>query len=164
MHLEHFETLQKIIMEGRWKIDVEAGTVIKSRGKQATSIESHGYFQIMTTYQRKDYRFYLHQIIAVAAGLNPVGKTINHIDGNKRNNRIENLEVVTLSENVKHAHSTGLHAVGENMANAKLSSDAVYTIRKMYADGVQQKKLAEMFNVCSGTVHCIVKRKRWKHI
>lgn len=51
-----------------------------------------------------------HRLIALAFISNPEGKPqINHIDGNKRNNKISNLEWVTQSENVKHSYLTGLN-------------------------------------------------------
>ena len=52
---------------------------------------------------------YVHRLVAQKYIPNPEGKTmINHIDGNKQNNNINNLEWVTIQENLKHARETGL--------------------------------------------------------
>lgn len=56
-----------------------------------------------------NHTYYIHRLVAKAFIPNPQSKPcINHIDGNKENNRIDNLEWVTYSENNKHAYKMGL--------------------------------------------------------
>lgn len=69
----------------------------------------HGYLLVSITLNKKSKNKYIHRLVAEAFIVKPKGKTqINHIDGVKANNRVENLEWCTGSENNIHAYKTGL--------------------------------------------------------
>lgn len=62
----------------------------------------------------------VHRLVANAFIPNPQMKTqVNHLDGNKRNNHVNNLEWVTASENMKHAFDTGLSKPSRGMLGRK---------------------------------------------
>lgn len=86
------------------------GTIIKPNGRQARqSNHSLGYLSVGITIDGKVKVMKSHRVIAMAWIENPQNKaTVNHIDGNKKNNRADNLEWLTLSENHLHAWRTGL--------------------------------------------------------
>ena len=87
---------------------------------------------------------------------------INHINGDKRDNRIENLELVTPSENIKHAFATGLHSTaGERHPGAKLSEDDVREIR---ASSGRSSDLAKRYGVTRCTVNQVRRRQTWRHV
>lgn len=71
--------------------------------------DSKGYLRIRVTINRQKLTFKVHREVAKAFIPNPENKPqVNHIDGNKENNAIENLEWVTNKENAQHAFATGL--------------------------------------------------------
>ncbi len=108
----------------------------------------------------------IHRLIATAFIPNPKNKPeVNHIDGNKTNNEISNLEWVTSSENKIHARDTGLvkYAKGENTANAKLTTEQVRWIRRLKGK-VTNTLLAEIYGVNQSTISLIINYKKWKHI
>ncbi len=65
------------------------------------------YISILLTKDKKGYRRYLHRLVAKAFIPNEK-EQVNHKDGNKLNNHVDNLEWVTRSENALHAYKTGL--------------------------------------------------------
>jgi hypothetical protein len=86
----------------------------------------------------------------------------NHIDGDKENNHIDNLEWATPGENSRHAVEVGLIACGEDSHAAKLTSVEVRAIRERYAaGGVTQSDLADEYGVHQTTVHYVIKRRTW---
>jgi hypothetical protein len=109
-------------------------------------------------------RFYVHRLVAEFFLENKENKKcVNHIDGNKLNNYLTNLEWVTHSENNLHSFKMGLsfNPKGENNKKSKLKNEDVFFIRN---SKLSQSKLGLMFNVSGVTIYKIKSRKKWKHI
>jgi hypothetical protein len=128
----------------------------------------HGYLevQLYNDGEQKSYR--IHQLVAeYFISKRPRGFQINHIDGDKNNNNVKNLEYVTASENVQHSHDIGLKVseVGEGCGASKLTEKEVLEIREMFETGNYTKKsLSNKFSVVPETITQIVNKVTWKHI
>jgi len=85
------------------------------------SIQKHGYFTVILSRDGKKDKRYLHRLIAEHFIQNGENKpTVNHINGIKTDNRIENLEWATYQENNVHAFDTGLNStIGARLAGKK---------------------------------------------
>lgn len=110
-------------------------------------------------------RIAVHRMVAIAFIENPDNKEyVNHIDGNKLNNCVDNLEWVTASENSIHAVATGLSPVGEAKTLAKLTEKDVLEIQAAFEAGEKDFVLAEKYGVTSGVISSIRLGKTWKHV
>lgn len=107
----------------------------------------------------------VHQLVMRAfIGPCPDGMEINHKNGNKTDNRLENLEYITRLENARHGITVlGKHHVGEKHPMAKLSSEQVGWIRRIYRHGqLTQKQLGAAFGVCQSTIGYLVTGMTWR--
>jgi len=105
-------------------------------------------------------KHYIHRLVAKAFIPNPLNKKeVNHIDGNRYNNNVKNLEWVTRKENEIHAIRTGLkNSTGENNPMCKFPNDLIRKIRDLYDTGrYSQAELARKFGVSHMQVNRIVR-------
>lgn len=138
--------------------------------RQATEIKpwisKSGYLVVSAKCGSIRPKVFVHRLVAMAfvPGF-AEGLSVNHINGNKLDNRPENLEWMTLAENTKHQWRTGLVDLrGENQPTHKLSQRQVIHMRKALRIGVPANSLAIIANVNPSTVYLIEQGKRWKHL
>lgn len=126
-----------------------------------------GYF-IVGLGEKKGNRFLIHRLVAITFIPNPDNKPfINHKDGNKSNNKVENLEWVTAQENTRHAFDSGLHKnhlKGENAFNAILTNKKVLEIRKMRIDGFKNHQICKKYGLTKAHISNILNNRCWKSV
>lgn len=106
---------------------------------------------------------FVHRLVAEKYIPNPENKPqVNHKDGNKTNNCVENLEWVTNRENSIHALKNGWMRIEEKHQFAKLTRKQVSFIKSH--DEMTRKELADLFNVSPRTITDIRQGKTWKTV
>jgi hypothetical protein len=130
----------------------------------------NGYACVRLRYNKKTLRTFIHSLVLSAfIGQRPLKYEINHKDGVRSNNHLNNLEYCTSSENKFHAYRILKRAVvsckGISNGRAKLSESDVVNIRLLYKSGkYSQQSLAEQFGVSQILISLVVRRKAWPHI
>ncbi len=107
----------------------------------------------------------IHELVAKAFVEKPPFPGVmepNHLNGDKADNHVVNLEWTTRSENVTHAFDLGLNRHGEQHPNAVLTADEVRTIRTLRAWGYSQNDIAADFGTTQSRVSLITRNKAWK--
>lgn len=111
--------------------------------------------------------FWVHRLVAEAFISNPLKLSdVNHKDGNPLNNNVSNLEWATRSQNMQHAHDTGLIKMrkGSNHPKSKLTERKVKAIRKKRANGLTCAEIAKQYGVIQQTISEICLNHIWKHV
>ncbi len=131
-----------------------------------------GYQTVMLYKNKRGKNFYIHRLVAEAFLDVVDGKDfVNHIDGDKTNNSVDNLEWVTRSENMLHANAIGLHTGSEKQKAAarengkvmrKLTLEQVSEVKDMYADGMLQREIAEHFGMSQPQISSVLLGKVYK--
>lgn len=128
-------------------------------------VNSRGYCYVSLHKNGKRKTFTIHRMVGLAFIINPKHyPEINHIDGIKTNNNVNNLEWVTTSMNIKHAYSIGMKETmrGESSNLSKLKLSQVIKIRQLYSKGNYNKiYLSKLFNCSLGNIRLILNNKTW---
>jgi hypothetical protein len=145
--------------EGR--IDLDSGKILKLKSDEPiTSFHSRaGYYTITVRIDGKPINFFQHEVIAVASGLDIVGKTVNHKNEIKTDNRPENLEPLSRGDNLRDYWKD---------KTRKTSLEMKEEMRQLRSEGMSYQKIGDKFGVSHTTVQRLLKgrtdRNGWNEL
>jgi hypothetical protein len=150
---------------------LEDGTIIGRRGKPMKGAVNRvtGYRVITCKENGRDKVFAVHVMVCEAFhGARPFpGAQVRHLDGNKLNNRADNLKWGTAAENAadRSKHGDRGRVRGEQNGRSKLTEQQVKAIRDRYAkETVSHRSLAAEYQVSPGVIYALLNRLTWKHL
>jgi hypothetical protein len=144
----------------------EDGRVWNSKSNRFISSSSHHTGYLVVNIKKRQYRAHRFILECFLKRELKMGYYVNHIDGNKQNNCIINLEECTSSENSKHAFKLGLREArkGELNGNFILPETTVRDIIRDIRKGLHNDELASKYKVEFKHISLIRHKKRWKHL
>lgn len=157
-------SLDRVIKEKTGKTRTIKGLVLKPR------INRRGYQNVDLKKQGKRKTVSAHKLVAQAFLSNPDNKpTVNHLNGIKTDNNVNNLEWATHSENLSHAHNIRLRKSPVDILSKnyhrKLNSQQVLVIKHLLKIGkLTHKEIAKIFNVGRSTISEINSGRKWKDL
>ena len=131
---------------------------------------SNGYYQFSVVIKRKRITAIAHRIVAKYFIPNPENKSqVNHKNGIKTDNRVENLEWVSHSENMKHSFrvlkNKPYDKTCEKNPNSKLKKEDVLEIRNLYKNNIiTQSEISKKYNINAPAIWKIVNNRTWKNV
>lgn len=125
--------------------------------------DEYGYLRLDIWRQNQRTKLRVHQLVMLAfVGPPPAGQLVRHLDGNSKNNYLDNLCYGTHAQNTADAMAHGTFPLGEDRVQAKLTNAQAQEIRDRYVlGGITQSKLAAEYNVTQMVVSRIVRGKTY---
>jgi hypothetical protein len=168
--IDGFDGVFKISSHGRCKsIDrlrfVDNGNI---KGKFIRGVlTTKKYLAYHLQYKGIRYSFQSHRLVAEAFIPNPNNyPEVNHKDGNKLNNHVENLEWCTCKQNTRHAFDTGLRVAmrGERNGQNKFKKASIIELKAKRRAGASARLLAKEYRMEISTVYYIMNGKLWPDV
>ena len=121
-----------------------------------------GYEFVRLSLNSKMKKHFIHRLIAQHFIPNPQGlEQVNHIDGNKRNNKISNLEWCSRQDNMKHAALNNLMQNGSGRPSSKLTEQQAIEIKNSKLSGSQ---LSKIYGISKNTALLIKRGLKWSYL
>lgn len=144
------------------------GSYQRLKGKNIKpKINTTGYREVMLyNHEGKTKMHRLNRLVAIAFIPNPEEKPfVNHVDGIKTNDSVENLEWATCKENNNHAIRIGLTKFGDGNKSSKLTEKIVRSARKDFLSGdFTCYQLARKYKISDSTMIRAIKGESWFYV
>jgi predicted XRE-type DNA-binding protein len=146
-----------------WKSKTGISYVRKTKGK-VLSPGKYRYLQYHLSLPSGYKTFYGHRLVAITFIPNPKNlKEVDHLNGDRFDNRVENLRWVTPSENMTAAYDNNQQKHGEKSHFAKLNKTQVFEIINLYkTTNLSQTQIGKIFGVSQAQIGNIIRGDRWK--
>lgn len=149
------------VVRGRYYINIYGSIYDKKYNKIIYGHINKGYLRVtFMTYENKQKSYYIHVLMLCTYDVdNRDSMTVNHENGDKLNNTLENLKWMTHRDNMKHAIRTGLISNKQS-----LTESDVHNICKLLQEGVSRKNVSSMTGFNIRTIEGICSGYNWKDI
>ena len=155
--------------------NAEAGKVYRTRGpggikldkpQEMKGSDSNGYLVVKISNGTTKMTCRVHRIVWISQhGVIPEGYCVDHINSDKKDNRISNLQLLTHQENSTKAAEDGLYPTGEDNHATKVSPDLWDEIAYLHhCEGKTMRELAEVYGISKSRVQQIIKEVGWTDI
>ncbi len=174
-NLQNQKLFTEAVESGKLTV-LEDGTVINNQTSREIGYKANnGYRSVGMKKDGKTRLILIHRLVyLIHQGELKADQEVNHIDGNKENNHVSNLEAVSLRENINHAYKSGLYdnAIkskkngykGHNGNASKLTKDQALEIRNLFTTGkAKASDLAKRFGIHRTNVYRIVKGETYAY-
>ncbi len=163
------------INEGHIIVDTEQGIVYGTRGPGGVALKEpvelkgtdvNGYKVVSIRNGKTKMQCRAHRVVWIAKhGIIPEGYVIDHINNDKQDNRLCNLQLLTPGENSTKAREDGLYKVHDDAGQAKISDEVHDLIQYVYGNtDLTLRQLSEVFGISKSRVHQIVHEQNWTDI
>jgi hypothetical protein len=127
--------------------------------------KSRGYLRVSLWHNNVGKVFFVHRLVMLAfAG--PSDLSVDHINGDKTDNRLCNLRYCTLSQNTLYQHQAGRVRFVRGVQNgkSKMYDDVVRQARALLSSGLSAQKVADRFGISKGAIQAMKEGRTWRHV